>query len=1059
MMAVKVEFVIGHTSRLRSKKTVEGFTHDWELYVKGSQQGDISAFVEKIVFVLHDSFPKPKRVCKDPPYQIQESGYAGFTVLVEIFFRNRDEPKRVLYQYDLFLQQTGPPTHSFEVKKHIFENPSEEFRQKLLRGGGVPVSGVVSSNPMQNSSVPTVTNLPGEMHKSMSAEKKHKNRPPDESKLDAFADLFGPPITKASSSKAASGATGTVAVGSSYALGANTKHSPENKVSQQASNAGISLPSTAKEKSKDKEKSTSERSKERSERKEKHHKQSGTSPHKDGRSDSKKSEGKHDKRDKGEEKSKKDKNRDKDRDRDREKTSSSTGSNVNLANSNNKKPSSPKVPRELSPQKSGPVMAAATTATAASSNNLNATARPSSSQSGKLDDIKPSSKSSKDSSSKESKTKESSSSSSGKKSKKEKKDKDKDKDKEKDKDKDKERRHEEKEKQKVSESSSKIIAPPKDEQKQVQPTNNGNSNSIANAPAPVADNKHSKNNINPALQQDVSKKLEKSTKPEVGKIAEKTAGNITALTTSLAPTSIPAAPATNDKKVSSSTVSSTSAPPPEKDKRSHKHKKKEKNKDKDKDRERDKDRDKDKDKDREKDKEKDNKRDKEVKEKVVEEKNLENFSAPNPLQQLNLSSSSGSISLATVPVNSPRINSAEDSTGINTTPSSTTSSTTTSSSSSKSSKNKEKKSKDKSSKEDKLKHKSNDAEASSESKAKQAKLSSSNSSSNSSNTPNANSITANSSNSAFPPPPIAPTAPNVTSTNSTHFDLSDNDSASSAPMEPPAAGIATTTAIPASNQAANSNASKPPQIITHSDSSNSSFPDLSITKTQKPTSQEPAKPVNPTPPPVKDAPSKFSSKSSKEKISSDKPSKNDEEKEKKRRRNSQAANTFIEPPLKQMKKETKSVREKSKSPSLRNTGSRASISEATSTFLQPGASPSSTAAAAPLPPPSLVAPSAAHSPALSATEAVGNATSATANASTTNSLASHPLPSDYLSELQELHHKIMTLQDNEDLQHVVEMIAATGCYEITTKTFDFDLCKLDRGTVQRLQEFFASSVS
>jgi len=92
------------------------------------------------------------------------------------------------------------------------------------------------------------------------------------------------------------------------------------------------------------------------------------------------------------------------------------------------------------------------------------------------------------------------------------------------------------------------------------------------------------------------------------------------------------------------------------------------------------------------------------------------------------------------------------------------------------------------------------------------------------------------------------------------------------------------------------------------------------------------------------------------------------------------------------------------------------------------------------------------------------------NNNNTNSNSSHSpgemttpgqlqLPTEYLSELQELHHKIMTLQDNEELQHVVEMIAATGCYEITHKTFDFDLCKLDRGTVQRLQEFLATSVS
>lgn len=53
----------------------------------------------------------------------------------------------------------------------------------------------------------------------------------------------------------------------------------------------------------------------------------------------------------------------------------------------------------------------------------------------------------------------------------------------------------------------------------------------------------------------------------------------------------------------------------------------------------------------------------------------------------------------------------------------------------------------------------------------------------------------------------------------------------------------------------------------------------------------------------------------------------------------------------------------------------------------------------------------------------------------------------------------MALQDNSELQQVVEMIAATGCYEITSRTFDFDLCALDRSTVQRLQDFFSQSQS
>lgn len=63
---------------------------------------------------------------------------------------------------------------------------------------------------------------------------------------------------------------------------------------------------------------------------------------------------------------------------------------------------------------------------------------------------------------------------------------------------------------------------------------------------------------------------------------------------------------------------------------------------------------------------------------------------------------------------------------------------------------------------------------------------------------------------------------------------------------------------------------------------------------------------------------------------------------------------------------------------------------------------------------------------------------------------------DYVTQLKDLQQKIMTLQDNQELQRVVKVIAETGQYEITKKTFDFDLCTLDRRTVQRLQQFFAS---
>ncbi|TSK82224.1 Protein AF-9 [Bagarius yarrelli] len=79
-------------------------------------------------------------VCKDPPYKVEESGYAGFILPIEVYFRNKEEPKKVRFDYDLFLHLEGhPPVNHLRCEKLTFNNPTEEFRRKLLKAGGVMV--------------------------------------------------------------------------------------------------------------------------------------------------------------------------------------------------------------------------------------------------------------------------------------------------------------------------------------------------------------------------------------------------------------------------------------------------------------------------------------------------------------------------------------------------------------------------------------------------------------------------------------------------------------------------------------------------------------------------------------------------------------------------------------------------------------------------------------------------------------------------------------------------------------------------------------------------------
>ena len=74
---------------------------------------------------------------KEAPYVVKESGYGCFSLPIEVYFKNKDEPRKVRFEYDLVLQSEGPPIQYLRHEKLTFKNPSEDFRRKLILGGGV----------------------------------------------------------------------------------------------------------------------------------------------------------------------------------------------------------------------------------------------------------------------------------------------------------------------------------------------------------------------------------------------------------------------------------------------------------------------------------------------------------------------------------------------------------------------------------------------------------------------------------------------------------------------------------------------------------------------------------------------------------------------------------------------------------------------------------------------------------------------------------------------------------------------------------------------------------
>ncbi|XP_072743343.1 uncharacterized protein Ear [Anoplolepis gracilipes] len=191
-MAIEITLECGHTSMLRMRTTPEGYTHDWEVFVRGVDNADIHHYVEKVVFILHSTFRNPKRVLKEPPFVVKESGYASFMMRIEVYLKNKDEPKKMTIEYDLTLQPSGPPINI--VTRHTKEipNPSDEFKKKLLKGGAVIVAGKDSSLEKSDTKAPTMVGKP-----KLNGSESKKHRITESKTSNSFQELFGTPIKTA----------------------------------------------------------------------------------------------------------------------------------------------------------------------------------------------------------------------------------------------------------------------------------------------------------------------------------------------------------------------------------------------------------------------------------------------------------------------------------------------------------------------------------------------------------------------------------------------------------------------------------------------------------------------------------------------------------------------------------------------------------------------------------------------------------------------------------------------------------------------------------------------
>lgn len=119
--------VYGNIARYFGKKRDEdGHTHQWTVYLKPFRNEDMSTWVKKVHFKLHDSYANQNRIVMKPPFEVTETGWGEFEIQIKIHFQDPNERPITLYHI-LKLFDTDPVSKQINVKKNLVSEFYEEI--------------------------------------------------------------------------------------------------------------------------------------------------------------------------------------------------------------------------------------------------------------------------------------------------------------------------------------------------------------------------------------------------------------------------------------------------------------------------------------------------------------------------------------------------------------------------------------------------------------------------------------------------------------------------------------------------------------------------------------------------------------------------------------------------------------------------------------------------------------------------------------------------------------------------------------------------------------------
>ncbi|PWY87763.1 histone acetyltransferase subunit [Aspergillus heteromorphus CBS 117.55] len=94
-------------------------THQWRVFVKGVNDEDISYWLKKVQFKLHETYAQNVRTVEQPPFEVTETGWGEFEIQIKLYFVAESNEKPQTLWHSLKLHPYGPDAEAKKERREV----------------------------------------------------------------------------------------------------------------------------------------------------------------------------------------------------------------------------------------------------------------------------------------------------------------------------------------------------------------------------------------------------------------------------------------------------------------------------------------------------------------------------------------------------------------------------------------------------------------------------------------------------------------------------------------------------------------------------------------------------------------------------------------------------------------------------------------------------------------------------------------------------------------------------------------------------------------------------